>query len=356
MEKQEFLSKIRNKIEPADAEEMREAKKRLNSIAKPLNSLGKMEDGIVKLAGIYKSASLKPFKKCVVVMCADNGVVVEGVTQVGSEITAVVAENMTCGKATINIMANKSGAEVFVVDIGMLSDIKNTKIINRKIAYGTKNFINEPAMSLNETINAIETGIDMVKSMHFQGYNLIATGEMGIGNTTTSSAVASCLLNKSPAQVTGRGAGLSNNALEKKINVIEKAIEKLKPDRDDAIDILSKFGGFDIAGLTGVFLGGAIYRTPILVDGLISSVAALLAIRICPVVKDYIFTTHISKEPAGKLLIDEIGLGYLLDLNMCLGEGTGAVMAFSILDMAIEIYNKMSSFDQAGIEAYTIQK
>ena len=242
------LNKLINSIAIPSQIDMMLAKNRWNSIAKPLNSLGKLEDSVVKLAGIFRNQNIDISKKCVVVMCADNGVVEEGISQVGNEITAIVANNMTCDKATINILANKCGAKVFVVDIGISKDLGNDKIINRKIMNGTKNFYREPAMSRNQAIEAINHGIEIVNELKETGYTMIATGEMGIGNTTTSSAIASVLLGKKAVEVTGRGAGLSDIALQKKIKVIDEAIELHSPDENDPIDILSKVGGLDIAG------------------------------------------------------------------------------------------------------------
>ncbi len=339
-------------IEKPDYNEMRKAQLRWDSIAKPLNSLGKLEEAVTKLAGIYGSVLPDLSKKCVVVMCADNGVVEEGITQAGTEVTLAVAENMTKNKATINILANQCGAEVFVVDMGICTETHNDRIINRKVMYGTNNLSRMPAMSRTQALQAINTGIDLVGDLKNKGFTMTATGEMGIGNTTTSSAIAACLLQKKASEVTGRGAGLSSQALEKKIRIIEEALNLHKPDENDPIDVLSKVGGLDIAGLVGVFLGGGIHKVPVLIDGFISSVAALCAIRICPAVKDYMFATHVSREPAGKLMLEALDLPYLVDLHMCLGEGTGAVMTFPIFDMALSVYRGMSSFEEAEIEAY----
>ncbi|MHB1485590.1 MAG: nicotinate-nucleotide--dimethylbenzimidazole phosphoribosyltransferase [Saccharofermentanales bacterium] len=332
------------------------AKERWNNIAKPLNSLGKLEDLVVKAAGIFGNEAIDFSRKGVIVMCADNGVVDEGVTQVSNEVTATVARNMTNGKATINILSSKNGADVFVIDIGIACDMSDCTIINRKISSGTRNMALEPTMSKAETIKAIETGISMVYELKSRGYRLIATGEMGIGNTTTSSAVTAVILGKSASEVTGRGAGLSDKSLLKKIQVIDHAIALHKPDPFDPIDVMAKVGGLDIAGLAGVFIGGAAAKIPVLIDGFISSVAALAAIRICPDVREYIYATHISYEPAGRMVLDALGLPAFLDLNMCLGEGTGAVMAFPIFDLAVEVYNKMASFEEANIETYVPQE
>lgn len=331
---------------------MKQAKDNWNSIATPLNSLGKLEDIIVQCAGIFETDKVCIDKKAVVVMCADNGIVEEGVTQTGQEVTKIVAENMTSDKATIALMSKKCGADVFVVDIGMATDSDNTQIINKKIMYGTHNFAKESAMTREQARAAIQVGIDLVKNLKESGYQVIATGEMGIGNTTTSSAIAACILEKEPEVVTGRGAGLCSEGLTRKINLIKQALEKYQPDRTDGIDVLSKVGGLDIAGMCGVFIGGAIYRIPILIDGFISATAALVAQVIEPQSKEFMIPTHVSAEPAGQMMLDALELEPMLCLNMCLGEGSGAAMAFHILDMASVIYNEMCEFHEIEIQAY----
>jgi len=347
------LKEAIEKIKPVDKFAMQNAKDRIDGIAKPLNSLGKLEGLIIKSAGIFKTDNVNFDKKCLVVMCADNGVVEEGVTQVSSEVTAIVARNMVDGKATVAVMAKKQNTDVFVVDIGINRDVSDEKkIINKKVRFGTENFAKKPAMEKEDAIKAIEVGISIACDLASKGYKLFATGEMGIGNTSTSSAMAAVFLGKTASCVTGRGAGLSSEGLSKKISVIDDAIAIHKPDKDDVIDVLCKVGGFDIAGLCGVFLGCAASNVPVLVDGFISSVAALCAIKLCPRAKEYIFASHISNEPAGKMLLEELDLPHFLDCEMCLGEGTGAIVAFSIFDLAAEVYNKMSSFNEANIEKY----
>ncbi len=342
-------------IKAVDNEQMKICVDRWNAIAKPIGSLGKMEDIITKCGGILGS-DIRAFKKCVVVMCADNGVVKEGVTQAPSSVTAIVANNMTEEKATIAIMSKHFGGDVCVVDIGMESDINNGNILNKKITYGTKSFLNDSAMTYHQAIKGIITGIEMVKMLKDRGYNLLATGEMGIGNTTTSSAVASVLLGKDPILMTGRGAGLCDEGLARKIEVIKEGIAYNKPNKNDPIDVLAKVGGYDIAGLCGVFLGGAIYGVPVLIDGFISSVAALMAIKLCDGVRDYVFATHISNEPAGKMLLEELKLPHIIDGNMRLGEGTGAVMCYPFFDVALKVYNNMSSFEEIEVEQYEVLK
>lgn len=336
-------------IAAPDERAMEISRQRWDSIAKPLHSLGKLEDYLVKIAGITGSADIHLDKKALVTMCADNGVVEEGVTQTGQEVTAIVTENFLSEKATASMLCSMTGAKIFPVDIGVAVD---TGVINRKIAYGTKNMTKGPAMTREEAVRALEVGISMVGELKEKGYQLIATGEMGIGNTTTSSAIAAVLLGESVESVTGRGAGLSSDGLDRKIHAIKKAIEVNQPDKNDGVDVLAKVGGFDIAGMAGVFLGGAAYRVPIVIDGFISAVAALVAVTICPKARDYMLASHVSKEPAAHLILDTLGFEAPLHCDMCLGEGTGAVVLFPILDLAAGIYNGMSTFQDIHVEEY----
>ncbi|MDR1547524.1 MAG: nicotinate-nucleotide--dimethylbenzimidazole phosphoribosyltransferase [Hungatella sp.] len=351
----EELSTYLSQIRTLSASSMEIARKRWSQVAKPLNSLGVLEDDIIKIAGIRETSKVDIEKRALVILCADNGIVEEGVTQTGREVTALVAENMTNGNSSVCIMADQAGVDVFPVDIGVARDLNSGfshPLLCRKIAYGTKNFRNEPAMKREEAVRAIETGMKLVEELAEKGYQLIATGEMGIGNTTTSSAVASLLLKKAPEVLTGRGAGLNDEGLRRKLEVIKKAVEQYAPVCRDTVDILASVGGFDLAGLTGVFLGGAIYRIPVLVDGFISAVAALLADRIYPGCRNFMLASHVSAEPAGRLLLDELGLEPFIQAGMCLGEGTGAVAAIPLLHMAAGVYNTMSSFEDIQIEAY----
>jgi nicotinate-nucleotide--dimethylbenzimidazole phosphoribosyltransferase len=343
------LKQLLQRIEPSNQKAMTESKMRWDSIAKPLNSLGKLEEGVIKIAGIQQTHEVSIDKKALIIMCADNGVVSEGVTQTGQEVTAIVAENFLEEKASVSIMASYTNTQLFPVDIGIARD---TNIIDKKIAYGTKNFAKEPAMTYEEAIQTLMIGIDMVREVKEKGYSIIATGEMGIGNTTTSSAIASVLLKRSVEEMTGKGAGLSNSGVLHKIQVIKEAITFHEPDETDPIDVLSKVGGFDIGGLAGVFLGGAIYHVPIVIDGFISAVAALLAVRINPLVREYILPSHVSKEPAASQILKELALEPFMTCDMCLGEGTGAVALFPLLDMAVSVYEKMSTFEQIKVEAY----
>lgn len=342
-------------ITPLDEAAMEEARLRWSQVAKPLFSLGILEKAVVKAAGIQKNARVDFKKKALAIFCADNGIVKEGVTQTGQEVTAIVAENMTNGKSSVCLMADRAGMEVFPVDIGIAREVKSGLLHPmryHKIAWGTRNFNKEPAMTRKEALLAIEAGIELAGELAGRGYGLIATGEMGIGNTTTSSAVSSLLLQRPPEELTGRGAGLNDRGLSRKLAVIKTAIERYGPECRDAVDVLAAVGGFDLAGLAGMFLGGAIYRLPVLVDGFISAAAALTAERIYPGCRDFMLATHVSGEPAGRLLLDELGLEPFIQAGMCLGEGSGAVAAVPLLEMALDIYTKMSSFDEIHVEAY----
>ena len=273
------LEELKKEIRPLDETSMEQAREHWIKIAKPLFSLGKLEDAVIQMAGIKETPDYELKKKALVIMCADNGIVEEGVTQTGQEVTAVVADNFTKSSTSVCAMSKVAGVDLFPVDIGMAVNVPSVTVKEEKVAYGTRNFSKEPAMTREEVWQAIEIGIRKVEQLKEQGYEMIATGEMGIGNTTTSSAVASVLLSVAPEQVTGRGAGLSSAGLEKKISVIKDAIANYQPDKEDPVDVLSKVGGLDIAGLTGVFLGGALYRVPVVIDGFISCVAALIAQR-----------------------------------------------------------------------------
>lgn len=340
-------------------EKMNEARQRWNMVAKPLHSLGRLEDMVIQIAGITSDSDFSLDKKCVVVMCADNGVVEMGVTQSESIVTTIVANAMAKNDGNINTIGGLFGADVFPVDIGMKQEAQDSGVIDRHIRRGTYNIAKGPAMTREECLAAINVGIDMVKTVTEKGYKIIATGEMGIGNTTTSSAMAAVLLNKTVEEVTGKGAGLTSDGLNRKIEVIKLALEKNNVcdrgnmnDYDFAVNLLSKVGGFDIAGMVGLFLGGAIYKVPVVIDGFISAVAAAIAKLMDNNSVNYMLPSHVSKEPAGKWLLEFIGLEAVINADMCLGEGTGAVMIFPMLDAALSLYKSTHKFDNLEIEAY----
>ena len=335
-------------IKPADQDRIDAALGHWDAVAKPLHGLGLLEGAVARLAGV--APLRREYRKGVVPFCADNGVVAEGVTQSDSSVTAVVAENMLAGRASVCCMAKVAGADVFPVDAGMERDVPGMRSI--KVARGTKNLAKEPAMTRRECLSVLLGGMALARELAGEGYTLLAAGEMGIGNTTTSSAVAAVLLGQEPVVMTGRGAGLSDAGLQKKIHAIETAVAVNRPDPADVLDVLHKVGGLDIAGLAGVFLGGALCHTPVLVDGFISSVAALAAARLCPACKDYMLGSHASEEPASRLVLSELGLRPFLYAGMRLGEGTGAVAVMPLLDMGLAVYREMATFEDTNIEAY----
>lgn len=348
------IKTVREQIKALDSDSMEQARKRWISVAKPLFSLGKLEDALIQIAGIKGTADFDLRKRGLVIMCADNGVVAEGVTQTGQEVTAVVADNFTRDGASVCLMSQVAGIQVVPVDIGMAVDVPSLTRSGLKVAAGTRNMAKEPAMSKAEAGQAVQTGIDLVAELKADGYQILATGEMGIGNTTTGSAVASVLLNKEVEQMTGKGAGLGQQGLRRKVSVIEKAIQKHQPNPDDVLDVLAKVGGLDIAGLTGVFLGGAIHGVPVIIDGFISSVAALCAVRIAAPARDYMIPSHLSREPAGKVLLEALDMTPFLTCEMFLGEGSGAVALFPLLDMALKVYREMGTFEENQIDRYQI--
>lgn len=344
------LEETIRKIRPVDVAAMAAAKQHWDGLGKPLGSLGRLEKALIQIAGIQRTGDVHIDRKALVIMCADNGVVEEGVTQCGQEVTATVAENFLDEKSCVAIMCRRAGTKICPVDIGMAVD--TPRVEKRKIAYGTKNMAKEPAMTREQAIAAIEVGIAKAEELHAQGYEMLATGEMGIGNTTTSSAMTAVYLGLDVETVTGRGAGLSSHGLQRKIHAIKQAIAVNQPDPEDPLDVLAKVGGLDIAGMCGLFLGGAAQRMPVVMDGFISQVAALTAVRLVPECADYILASHVSEEPGANILLKALEKDAFLTCGMRLGEGSGAVALFPILDFASDIYHKMSTFVQADIVEY----
>lgn len=349
------LQDVIAQISPADAQAIADARKKWDCVGKPLGSLGILEDIVARMAGVFGTKDFDISRKAVAIMCADNGVVAEGVTQTGQEVTAVVAANMARRQSSVCKMARVAGAQIYPVDIGLASAVDLPGIAQRCVRRGgTRNFVNEPAMTRQQAEQAIFVGVETVQTLYDAGVRLIATGEMGIGNTTTSAAVLSVLLGCSVEEATGRGAGLSNDGLERKIRAIKTGIALHRPDPSDGVDVLSKIGGFDLAGLCGVFLAGGMFHVPIIIDGLISAAAALAAAAICPTCKDYMLASHLSAEPAGWPALRALGVTPIIQAGMRLGEGTGAVAVMPVLDMAMAVYNG-DTFDDLSIDAYTPQ-
>lgn len=323
-----------------------------DAIAKPLDGLGKFETVTARIGAILGTDQIDISRKAVIIMCADNGIVAEGISQSGQEVTTAVVRQMAKGASSVGKMAALLGADTMLVDIGMSEKERIPGVLDRKIRCGTNNFRIEPAMTEGEAVQAIRTGIEMVSDCRQKGYQIIATGEMGIGNTTTSSAVAAALLSCDAGDVTGRGAGLSDEKLLHKKHVIAEAIEKYGLYGADPLRILHTVGGLDIAGLAGVCMGGGLFHIPVVLDGVISMTAALLAERILPGTAAYLIASHRGKEPAVEKLTKALQLQPVIDAGMALGEGTGAVMMLSLLDMALSVYLDKTSFSDMHITQY----
>lgn len=346
------LEQILAQIEPASEEIRAQARCRQNDMAKPLGSLGLLEDAIDAIAAAQHTVKVRIDKRAVVVFCADNGVVAQGVTQCGQEVTAIVTENLAKGDTTVCIMSRAADVEVIPVDIGVARDVTGAKILQKKVAYGTRDMTKGAAMTREQGIKAIQTGIDIACECKEKGFQLLATGEMGIGNTTTSAAVAAVLLHAPAEEMTGRGAGLSSAGLQCKINAIKNAIALNTPDCTDPIDVICKVGGFDIAGMVGLYLGGALCHIPVVMDGFISAVSALAAVRLCPAVRGYILPSHVSAEHAGQRILDALDAKPMITAGMRLGEGTGAVAAIKLMDLSLAVYHEMVSFEETSIAHY----
>jgi nicotinate-nucleotide--dimethylbenzimidazole phosphoribosyltransferase len=344
------------KITPLDQAAMRAAQIRWDNRTKPLGSLGRLEDIVVRLAGINGTPDPRADKRAVVIMCADNGVVEENVSSCPKSVTASVTCNFTRGITGINVFSRLVNASLKIVDIGVDADLKFPGIIDRKIRKGTWNMANGPAMTREEAVKGILTGIEVVRELKEAGIHIFATGEMGIGNTSTSCAVSAVLTGIPVDDLAGLGSGLSKEAYLNKIRVIRRAIEINEPQLTDPVDVLAKVGGFDIAGLAGCFLGAAIYKIPAVIDGFISAAAALAAFRIHPAAKDYMLPSHGSAEQGFSAVMEALDLEPMLNLGMRLGEGTGAALGLQLVDAALAAYNQMGSFEDASIEQYIPQE
>ena len=345
------MNRIKN-ITPADKAAYQAAKSRWDSIAKPLGSFGLLEEMIQKLAAVQGTADVDISVRTAVVMCGDHGAVSEGVTQCGQEVTAECAAAIAEGRSNINAVAEAFNTEVIAVDVGIAADVDCGRLIKRKVVYGTRNITQGSAMTNEETEAAIVTGMDMVKELREHGTKIIVTGEMGIGNTTPTAAIASVLLDLPPQQVTGRGAGLSTEGLERKINAVKRALEVNKPDKHKPLELLQKLGGAEIAAMVGLSLGGAYYRVPVVIDGVISAAAAAVACGMAPLCCEYMLASHCSGEPAGEGLLAFCGLTAPINAGLRLGEGTGGVLLLPILDGALALYRNSHRFDETNIERY----
>ena len=326
-------------------------------VAKPVDGMGRFETLTAQIGAICGTDEIDLSKKAVIIMCADNGIVEEGVSQSGQEVTLTVARNMAGKKSSVGRMAERIGADTVPVDIGINCEGEIPGVLCRKIRRGTENFLREPAMTEEEALRAIFTGIELVAEYREKGYGILGTGEMGIGNTTTSSAVTAALLGCGAAEVTGRGSGLCNEKFAQKRRVIEQALKKYgREERTDerayALHVLRTVGGLDIGGLAGVCMGGALFHVPVVLDGVISMAAALVAQRILPGTRDYLIASHKGREPAMEKLMRELRLKPVIDGEMALGEGTGAVMMLALLDLALEVYKGGATFSDIQMKQY----
>ena len=339
-------------IVPTDRSAYEAAKIKWDSIAKPLGSFGLLEEMIQKIAAVQETPDVDISVRTAVVMCGDHGVVCEGVTQCGEEVTRECAKAIAEGRSNINAVAGIYNVGVTAIDVGIAADVDCESLIDRKIVYGTKNIAVGEAMTAEQTKRAIVTGMNTVKQLKDSGTKLIVTGEMGIGSTTPTAAITSVLTGLSPEKVTGRGAGLSSEALERKINAVKRAIEVNRPSADKPLELMQKVGGAEIAAMTGLFLGGAYYRVPVIVDGAISAAAAAVACAMNPICSEYMLASHCSGEPAGEGLLRFCGLTAPINAGLRLGEGTGGVLLIPLLDGALALYDNSHRFDDTSIERY----
>lgn len=339
-------------IVPPDEAIQQQIKKNWDSLAKPLDGLGMFETIFARIGAMQGNIVPDIRRKAVMVMCADNGIVEEHISQSGQEVTAMVAESMGQGNSSVCKMAAAIGCEVIPVDIGINTNRVYPGVLPRKISRGTANFLRTPAMTKEQACAAINVGIELVEQCKQKGYGILGTGEMGIGNTTTSSAMAAALLGCPAERVTGRGAGLDDTGLKHKQQVIEEALQQYQLQPEEALRILCCVGGLDIAGMVGVFLGGALYHVPVVIDGVISAVAAVCASRLCPGTEAYMIPSHKGKEPAAGLLLQELSLQPVLEAGLALGEGTGTVFLFSMLDVALTLYREGTTFADIALAPY----
>ena len=344
------------RIVPADEAAGQAARRRWDSLAKPLGSLGWLEDAVVRLAAASGDEEVCLDKRALLVFCADNGVVAQGVSQCGSQVTAKVAVALAQGRSTVNPMARLARCQVLPVDMGIRDFPGAPGVIDRRVRNGTGDISRGPAMSREECLRAIRFGAELAEARKAEGVQILCVGEMGIGNTTSACAVAAALLGLEPEDLAGRGAGLSDTGLARKKQILRQALAVNRAEPRDPVDVLAKLGGLDLAAMCGAFLGAAACRLPAVVDGAVSAAAALCAVRLCPAAGGYLLASHCSAEPMAAPLLQALDLPPLLQGSFHLGEGGGAVALLPLLDMALAVYHSGQTFEKLGIEAYTPQK
>jgi len=344
------IREIISNIQPVKQEFSEGAQKRLNNLTKPIGSLGRLEEFARRLVAIYENEMPDVPTKAIFTFAGDPGVAGEGVSAYPKEVTRQMVFNFLRGGAGINVLARHAGAEVVIVDIGVNGTFDGVRgLVSKKVVSGTKNMRKGPAMMKDEAIQCIGVGIELANDYAKKGYRLFGTGEMGIGNTTPSSAIAAVLTCRSVSEVTGRGTGISDDALRNKIMVIEDAISLNKPNPPDPVDVLAKVGGAEIGGIAGLVIGAAANGIPVVIDGFISTAGALIAYSLEPKTKDYLFAAHISQEIGHRAMLDKMRLRPILDLDLRLGEGTGAALAMLIIEAGLKIYREMATFGEAGV-------
>jgi len=345
-----LLSNTIEMIRPLDEKAMAEARSRQDTLTKPQGSLGRLEELSVQLAGIQGKPAPQIRHKAIITMAGDHGVVAEGVSLFPHEVTVQMVGNFLRGGAGVNVIARQVGARIIIVDMGVAAKLEsNPQLLSRKIAPGTQNMAAGPAMTLDQAVKAIETGIEIAATEVAKGLDIVGTGDMGIGNTTASSAICAVMTGKAVDEVTGRGTGITDKQLTHKIEVINRALKVNRPDTEQPLDVLAKVGGFEIGGLAGVMLGAAAHRVPVVIDGFISGAAALVATALSPRLKDFLIAGHVSAEAGHRLMLKHLGLKPLLDLGMRLGEGTGATLGIFLAEIAARILAEMSTFAEAGV-------
>ena len=344
------LAQTVREIGTLDQKVMSVARARQDSLTKPQGSLGRLEELSIRLAGIRREPIPCIKDKVVITMAGDHGVVAEGVSAYPQEVTAQMVYNFLRGGAGINVLARHIGARVIVADMGVATNLEvHPNLVCVKVAPSTRNMAKGPAMTRKEAEQAIEAGIQIVRAEMKKGLDIVGTGDMGIGNTTASSAICAAITGRAVADVTGRGTGIDDNQLAHKVEVIERALAVNRVNPEDPVDILSKVGGFEIGGLAGVILAATASRIPVVIDGFISGAAALIAVRLCPSVKDFLIAAHVSAEPGHRTLLDYLGLKPLLNLDMRLGEGTGAALGIFLVEAAAKVLADMATFAEAGV-------
>jgi len=344
------LNELLDTIKPIDQMLFKKARERLDKMAIPRGSLGRLEEFAQRIVAIKGTLKPEIKRKTVVVFAGDHGVVEEGVSAFPQDVTLQMVYNFIRGGAGINVLSRHVGADVIVVDIGVASDLEPQKgLLLKKVAKGTKNMAKAPAMSREEALKALFIGVDIADDLKLQKVDIIGTGDMGIGNTTPSSAITAVLARQAVEEVTGRGTGITDEMLIKKIDIIKESIHLNQPDATDPIDVLGKVGGFEIAGIAGLIIGAASHRLPIVIDGFISTAAALVAVSLKPVINEYIFAAHKSQERGHEVLLEWLTQKPILDLSLRLGEGTGAVLGMSLIESGVKILREVLTFEEAGV-------